>query len=176
MKIDDLIGILFLLFFIVGPALRGLLKPREPLVEVELPPEIEEMMREPEPRPTEPQPPARPGTARARGRPAQPQAAAPPAAPAPAAPPPGSTMQTAEGYAAGSRSRQRIEEARRDAADVASEEHAAFALRRGRKMKHAGLPLHARGIVHGMLWHEVLSEPASRKLQRARTRRRKLLS
>ena len=172
MKIDDLIGILFLLFFIVGPALRGLLKPREPLVEVELPPEIEEMLHEPEP-----QPPARPGTARAGSHAAQPQAAAPPsAAPAPAAPPPGGTMQTAEGHVAGSRSRQRIEEARRDAADVAAEEHAAFALRRGRKMKHAGLPLHARGIVHGMLWHEVLSEPASRKLQRARTRRRKLLS
>ncbi|WP_456444782.1 hypothetical protein [Oceanithermus sp.] len=176
MKIDDLIGILFLLFFIVGPALRGLWKPREPLVEVELPPEIEEMMREPEPRPTEPQPPARPGTARAGSRPAQPQAAAPPAAPAPAAPPPDGTMQTAEGHAAGSRSRQRIEGAERDASDVATEERAAFAQVRSPKMKHSGLPLHARGIVHGMLWHEVLSEPASRKLQRARMRRRKLLS
>jgi len=176
MKIDDLIGILFLLFFIVGPALRGLLKPREPLVEVELPPEIEEMMREPEPRPAEPRPPARPGTARAVSRPAQPQAAPPPAVPAPAVPPPGGKMQAAEGHAAGSRSRRRIEEARRDAADVAAEEHAAFAERRGRKMRHAGLPLHARGIVHGMLWHEVLSEPASRKLLRARMRRRKLLS
>ena len=85
-------------------------------------------------------------------------------------------MQTAEGHSAGSRSRRRIEEAQRDASEIAAEEHAAFALSHSHKMKRAGLPLHARGIVHGMLWHEVLSEPASRRMRRIRTRRRKLLS
>lgn len=173
MKIDDLIGILFLLFFIVGPALRGLLKPREPLVEVELPPEIEEMMREAAPRPQEPPQATQPKPAQAQTKPAASGRPAAAAAPAVAG---GGSMQTAEGHAAGSRSRQRIEEAQRDASDMAAEERAAFALTRSHKMKHAGLPLHARGIVHGMLWHEVLSEPASRRLRRVRTRRRKLLS
>ncbi|WP_456414572.1 hypothetical protein [Oceanithermus profundus] len=175
MKIDDLIGILFLLFFIVGPALRGLLKPREPLVEVELPPEIEEMMRERAPRPQEPPQAARPKPAQAQTKPAASSPPAASAAPAAAAPG-GGSLQTAEGHAAGSRSRQRIEEAQRDASDMAAEERAAFALTRAHKMKHAGLPLHPRGIVHGMLWHEVLGEPASRRLRRVRTRRRKLLS
>jgi len=41
--------------------------------------------------------------------------------------------------------------------------------------RHAALPLHRKGIVHGMLWHEILSEPASLR-RRARGRRKKLLS
>lgn len=175
MNIDDLIGILFLLFFIVGPALRGLLKPREPLVEVELPPEIEEMMREVAPDPQEPPQAAQPKSAQTQTKPAAGNLPAAPATPATAAVE-DALMQTAEGHSAGSRSRRRIEEAQRDASEIAAEERAAFAQVRSPKMQHAGLPLHARGIVHGMLWHEVLSEPASRKLQRARMRRRKLLS
>lgn len=181
MKIDDLLGILFLLFFIVGPALRGLLKPREPLVEVELPPELEEIMREAAPRPQEPPPQAaRPKPAQAQtklARSAQPAASSAPA-PAAAAGAPLGAMQTAEGHAAGSRSRRRIEEARTDATGMAAEERAAFAQKgeHHRPHRHAALPLHRKGIVHGMLWHEILSEPVSKKRRRVRAKRRKLLS
>ncbi|GEM90481.1 hypothetical protein [Oceanithermus desulfurans] len=181
MKIDDLLGILFLLFFIVGPALRGLLKPREPLVEVELPPELEEMMREVAPGKQEPPPQAaRPKPAPAQTKPAQsarPSASSTPAPAAATGAPPGAT-QTAEGHAAGSRSRRRIEEARTDATDMAAEERAAFVQKGERPPHHrrAGVPLHRKGIVHGMLWHEILSEPVSKKRRRVRAKRRKLLS
>ncbi|HGY10584.1 MAG TPA: hypothetical protein ENK37_11140 [Oceanithermus profundus] len=181
MKIDDLIGLLFLLFFIVGPALRGLLKPREPLVEVELPPEdalppeLKEVLREvraqpepkPAPPPSAPAPPAQAPKPLAQG--AQPRgASAPPAA--------RGTKQTAEGHAAGARSRHRIEEARRDAADMAAEERAAFALDQPRLSERIGLSVSGKAIVRGMLWHEILSEPASKKRRRVRAPRRKLLS
>lgn len=178
MKIDDLIGILFLLFFIVGPALRGLLKPREPLVEVELPEELEEVQRrlreaatgeaEPAPRPQPaarpaPQPQPAPAAATRRVVPA-----------APAQPAPAASQQVAEGHAAGARSRQRIEEARLDAHDMAESERAAFAPVHERREHRAALPVHRKAIVHGMLWHEILSEPVSRR--RARKRKRKLIS
>ncbi len=179
MKIDDLIGILFLLFFLVGPALRGLLKPREPLVEVELPEELEEVQRRlreaaegkaPGPA-SKPQPAARP-TAQAQPAPTAATRRAVPAAPAQPAAAAAASQQVAEGHAAGARSRQRIEEARHDAREMADSERAAFAHERGER--RVGLPVHRKAIVHGMLWHEILSEPVSRR--RARKKKRKLIS
>lgn len=167
MKIDDLLGILFLIFFVIGPALRGLLRPRGPLVEEGLPPEIEELLGEPSLQQETVPAPARSATPPAQMTRPEPTARA--------GTPPVVAPQTAEGHGAGSRSRRRIETAGRDAAEVAKGERAAFAQSRWQE-KHVGLPLHSRGIVHGMLWHEVLSEPAYRRLQRARARRKKLLS
>ncbi len=176
MKIDDLFGLLFLLFFIVGPALRGLLKPREPLVEVELPQDLEEVLRETAPRPQEPQPLARPKPAQAQSKPAAGGRAAAPAAPAATAVAAQVSPQTAEGHAAGSRSRHRIAEASRDAADMAAEERAAFARDQRRQEGRIGLSVSGKAIVRGMLWHEILNEPASKKRRRLRTKRGKLLS
>ncbi len=175
MKIDDIIGLLFLLFFIVGPILRGLFRPSEPLIEVELP-EIEPVESaqpqtgagQPAPQQAAPAPPARPA-----GQPSPKAATAPAPATAPAAKP--ASVQQAKGHAAGARSRQRIEEARRDAGEVAASERQAFVAAQDRPRGRSGLKTHRRAIVNGMLWHEILSEPASLR-HRARRRRKKLLS
>ena len=77
MSLDDLLGLLFLLVFVVGPVLKGLLKGSQeaPLLEVELPePPSEE--EAPPPPPAEPR--------RPRVRPV----AIPPSEPAPAPPEP----------------------------------------------------------------------------------------
>jgi len=81
-KFDDLIGILFLLLFIVGPALKGLFKPGEPLIEVEAAEEAgppEEGLRPKAPS----QPAAAPPTPPVREAPA----AAEPVRPSPPSPP-----------------------------------------------------------------------------------------
>ncbi len=176
MNFDDLLGILFLLFFIIGPALRGLFKPREPLVEVEIPEEIEEIerrlreaaegkVRDTPPDTKAPRPTKQPQPAPRTTAPSARQAATP------AAPP---NQQSAEGHAAGSRSRRRIAEARQDAAGIAASERMAFAATHGRTTNRPSLPVHRRAIVQGMIWHEILSEPVSRR--RGRRRIKKLIS
>lgn len=174
MKFDDIIGLLFLLFFIVGPILRGLFRPSEPLIEVELP-EVEPVepaqppAQQPAPQQAAPAKPA----AQPASRPAARPAAAPGSTPTPVVRK--DTAQRAEGHAAGARSRQRIEEARRDAGEMAASEQRAFAAAQDRPRNRSGLKTHRRAIINGMLWHEILSEPASRR-HRARRRRKKLLS
>jgi len=171
MKFDDIIGLLFLLFFIVGPILRGLFRPSEPLIEVELP-EVEPV--EPAQPPAQQPAPQQAAPAQPTAQPAsRPPAATPEPAPAPAAR--RDAAQRAEGHAAGARSRQRIEEARRDAGEMAASEHRAFAPAAAESSRGARLPVHRKAIVQGMLWHEILSEPASLR-HRARRRRKKLLS
>ena len=174
MKFDDIIGLLFLLFFIVGPILRGLFRPSEPLIEVELP-EVEpvEPAQPPAQQPAPQQAsPAQP-TAQPANRPAGRPAAAPGSTPTPVVRK--DTAQRAEGHAAGARSRQRIEEAQRDAGEMTASARQAYTTTSGKGKRGAKLPVHRKAIVQGMLWHEILSEPASRR-HRARRRRKKLLS
>ncbi len=118
MSLDDLLGLLFLLVFVVGPVLKGLLKGSQeaPLLEVELPePPSEE--EAPPPPPAEPR--------RPRVRPV----AIPPSEPAPAPPEP-------EPKAPAPRAR------------------------RPRRLK---LRFDRGGILEGVVWHEILSEPRARR-------------
>jgi len=132
-KLDDIFGIIFLLLFIIGPVLKGLLKPPEPLIEVEPPIEA------PPPEAIKPsggraEPVPAPTTAQSERKPRpQPEPSRPAAAPVAAAPP-------------------------------ASVGHATVKRRR-RKL---GLGKGRRRVLRGMLWHEVLSEPVSLKLQKRR--------
>ncbi|WP_457628742.1 hypothetical protein [Oceanithermus sp.] len=174
MKFDDIIGLLFLLFFIVGPILRGFFRPSEPLIEVELP-EVEpaEPAQPPAQQPAPQQAaPAKPA-AQPESRPAASPTAAPGSTPTPVVQK--DTAQRAEGHAAGARSRQRNKVAQLDASEMAASEQRAFATRQNRPRGRSGLKTHRRAIVNGMLWHEILSEPASLR-HRVRRRRKKLLS
>ena len=134
MKLDDVFGIIFLLLFIIGPALKGLLKPPEPLIEVE--PPIEEAppkATQPAGGKAEPVPP--PAAAQSERKPQpQPEPSRPAAAPVVAAP-------------------------------AASGGPATVKRQRRRKL---ALGMGRRDVLRGMLWHEVLSEPVSRKLLKRR--------
>jgi len=144
-KFDDLIGILFLLFFILGPALKGLFKPSEPLIEVELPeiePESEAAAPDqPEPHPAPQQEPVAPAPV-SFAIPERNYVAAPPAAP--------------EGEAG--------QESTVKSGNLP-------ASRRKRKL---GLKTDRRTVINGMLWHEVLSEPVALKRLKQRRRGAKL--
>ncbi len=135
MKLDDVFGIIFLLLFIIGPALKGLLKPPEPLIEVE--PPIEEApppkAAQPAGGKTEPVPPPAAAQNERRPRP-QPEPSRPAAAPVVAAP-------------------------------AASGGPATVKRQRRRKL---ALGMGRRDVLRGMLWHEVLNEPVSRKLLKRR--------
>ncbi len=134
MKLDDIFGIIFLLLFIIGPALKGLLKPPEPLIEVEPPIEA------PPPKAAKPaggkaEPVPAPAAAQNERKPRpQPEPSRPAAAPVIAAP-------------------------------AASGGPATTERQRRRKLV---LGMGRRDVLRGMLWHEVLSEPVSRKLQKRR--------
>jgi len=133
-KLDDIFGIIFLLLFIIGPALKGLLKPPEPLIEVESPSEA------PPPEATKPtggkaEPVPAPVAAQSERKPRpQPEPSRPAAAPVVA--PPAATSRPAT-------------------------------VKRERRRKLT-LGMGRRDVLRGMLWHEVLSEPVSRKLQKRR--------
>ncbi len=148
MKFDDLIGILFLLLFIIGPALKGLFKPSEPLIEVELP-DFEPEAATPSSRPQQAGKPA--GTnAQKASPPAQPQRprqviVAPPAGEKTTVAPAASLKQAAA-----------------DRADKLPD----GGRRRVRKLT---LETGRRAVLTGMLWHEILSEPvALKRLKRFR--------
>jgi len=114
LSLDDLLGLLFLLVFVVGPILKGLLKGSQeaPLLEVEL-----------EGPPLEEEPPPEP-----RGPRVRPVAVAPPEpAPAPSEPEPAAPATRA---------------------------------RRPRRLK---LRFDRGGILEGVVWHEILSEPRARR-------------
>ncbi|WP_457638252.1 hypothetical protein [Oceanithermus sp.] len=76
MKLDDIIGILFLLFFILGPALKGLFKPAEPVIELEIPEENSNQAITERASRTEPLQPAGPPASKPAREPAEAQAAA----------------------------------------------------------------------------------------------------
>jgi len=145
-KFDDLIGILFLLFFIVGPALKGLFKPSEPLIEVELP-EIE-----PEPEA------AAPAQPKPRPTPQQESTAPVPVSPAAdknnvAVPPPAPANEMGQKPAAKPES---LPDGGR------------------RRVRKLGLKTGRRAVLNGMLWHEILSEPVALKRLKQRRRGAKL--
>jgi len=143
-KFDDLIGILFLLFFIIGPALKGLFKPSEPLIEVELP-DIE-----PEPEaaaPTHPEP---------RQTPRQ-----TPSAPAPTA------------FVAAN-STQPTKTSKREISQSMAAEPEKLPDGGRRRVRKLGLKTDRRAVLNGMLWHEILSEPVALKRLKQRRRGAKL--
>ncbi len=140
MSLDDLLGLLFLLVFVVGPILKGLLKGSQeaPLLEAELPEPPSEVEAPPpadsrrprvrpvaipssEPAPAPPEP--EPKVERPRVRPVQ---LAPPPEPEPEPPPP------PEPKPAGARPK-------------------------------LGLRFHRGAILEGVVWHEILSEPRARR-------------
>jgi len=120
LSLDDLLGLLFLLVFVVGPILRGLLRGsgEAPLLEIEL----EEPPVESEVRP----PAAMPEPERAKTE-VQPVPVMPRAEPEPTPPSPPPERRS---------------------------ERAARKLR---------LDLHRGGILEGIVWHEILSEPRVRR-------------
>jgi len=146
-KFDDLIGILFLLFFIVGPALKGLFKPSEPLIEVELP-EIEPQPEDAAPNQPEPRPAPRQ---------------------TPAAPVPTAFIADQKDDAAQSPAVSKRETNQTPA--TAPEKLPDGGRRRLRRL---GLETNRRAVLNGMLWHEILSEPVARKRMKQRRRGAKL--
>ncbi|HFB39462.1 MAG TPA: hypothetical protein ENJ76_03515 [Oceanithermus sp.] len=119
MSLDDLLGLLFLLVFVVGPVLKGLLKGSQeaPLLEVELP----EPPSEAEAPPPPPAEPRRPRVRPVAVAPAEVEAAPEPEpAPAEAAP-------------------------------------------KARRTGGLKLRFDRGGILEGVVWHEILSEPRARR-------------
>ena len=133
MQLDDILGLFFLLFFVVIPVLRGLFAKGEVVVELEPPPEPEAIpepkpeaepkpIPEPEPKPKpylEPEP--RPMVAEPRWR-EEPKEKAPP-------PPPPKAKPEAK---------------------KAPRERGLLDFERG-------------AILEGIIWHEVLSEPRAKR-------------
>ena len=147
MKFDDIIGILFLLFFILGPALKGLFKPGEPLIEVELP-EVETIPENAEP---------------ATNKLPQRTITEPPAQPTPAAP------KTAEPPV---REPVTAVRAAREATPRSLDQKLPDGGRR--RVRKLGLKTDRRAVLNGMLWHEILSEPVAIKIRKRRQRGAKL--
>ncbi len=145
MKASDLIGFLFFFFFIVWPIIKALMKPAEPLLEVELPGDMETTSED---TPPEPQRPA--------SEPAPSIAAAPP--------PQKQATATPKNAVAASSLRQAYVAAGRKASDAAPPVERAVARQ-----------LDGGDVIAGMIWHEILSEPVSRR-RLYRGKRRKLLS
>jgi len=141
-KFDDIIGILFLLLFIVGPALKGLFKPGEPLIEVELP----EVEVEPE----------APDSARPRPRPT-PRQAPVTTAPAPIVAAEDEPVRPAT-------------TTKRDTRPSPPEGQERLPDGGRRRVRKLGLKTNRRAVLNGMLWHEILSEPVA--LKRIKRRRR----
>lgn len=157
MSLDDLLGLLFLLIFVVGPVLKGLLQGSEetPLLEPEEaptpPPKTEEARAEaakPEPPPApEPGEAAVPDPA-AGGR----EAVKPELAPAP------KPLPEAEGLRLEPMAKAEAVRAPQPAAARAPE-----APPPKPKRKRFGLSFTRGGILEGVVWHEILSEPRARR-------------
>jgi len=146
-KFEDLIGVLFLLFFLVGPALKGLFKPQEPLVEVELPetfPEADETTE--------------PATARTARDPLWETPAFQPT-------PPDDGIETAPVSSSATEEPPLPQDRPPETSRIDVSRRARGDKKRGRK---AGLRTGRRAIINGMLWHEILSEPASIKYLKRR--------
>ena len=113
MKLDDLLGLLFFLLFILAPVVKGLLKREAPL-ETELlpPPPPPPPEEEPEKKAKPPRP--RPVVVAAPSPGAEPEAQPPPA-------------------------------------------------RKRRKKKRRTLRVRPGGILEGIVWHEILSEPRGKR-------------
>ena len=150
MKFDDIIGILFLLFFILGPALKGLFKPGEPLIEVELP-EVETTPENAEP---------------ATNKLPQRTITEPPTPPTPAA------LKTAEPPVREPVIATPAVRAAREAPLRSLDQKLPDGGRR--RLRKLGLKTDRRAVLNGMLWHEILSEPVAIKIRKRRRRGAKL--
>lgn len=162
MGLDDLLGLLFLFFFVVLPALQGLLRRGR-----QMPPDFEpeEILLPGEER----RPPAQP-----------PQSSAPPPpSPAPASPPPASqppkpkTLRPRRPKSLEEIERERL--ARSSRAPLAKEP-----LQAGLEQTKAGartstqraFPTSTRAILNGVVWHQILAEPRSQYWRRVRKAKR----
>lgn len=131
MSLDDLLGLLFLLFFIVIPALQGLSRRGQP---PPIPPGFPEDLPLPEPLPR-PKPKARP----------KPKVPPPPSLPAPKKPEAESLERPS------SPERQPLEVRFREASSPEEE-------RRKRPRKRL-LTTDGESILKGAIWHEILKKP-----------------
>lgn len=174
MGLDDLLGLLFLFFFIVLPALQGLLRRGK-----QMPPDFEpeEILLPGEER----RPPAQPPQSSAPPRPA-----APPPSPAPASPPPARPLvsqpsQPPKPKTLPPRRPKSLEEiererlARSSGAPLAKEP-----MQAGLGQTKAGartstqwaFSTSTRAILNGVVWHQILAEPRSQYWRRVRKAKR----
>ncbi|MGK0618328.1 hypothetical protein [Meiothermus cerbereus] len=176
MGLDDLLGLLFLFFFIVLPALQGLLRRGQ-----QMPPDFEPdeiplpgEERRPPPRPSSTQPPGAPARPAA---PPPPPASTPPARPlvSQSAQPPKPRTPPAKRP----RSLEEVERERlaRSSARLPKESPQptpgkAQPESRGRTAEHWAFSTSTRDILNGVVWHQVLAEPRSQYWRRARKSRR----
>ncbi|TBH21848.1 hypothetical protein [Thermus thermamylovorans] len=138
MSLENLLALLFLLFFIVIPTLQSLTRRGQPLPPPDLPPDL-----------PEPEPPPRPRP-QARPRPR-------PAAPPPPPPPPAPTWASREGESLegpGVPERTRLEVRFREELREEPQEPSPE-----RKPRRAFLGKDWESILRGVVWHEVLKRP-----------------
>lgn len=165
MQLDDLLGLLFLFFFVLLPALRGLLRRGENTFDI---PDIEELPTEPDH--SRPRPPAS-----AQPRPAQPQPARPPT---PSSPPPKAQPRPQRKDSPRERTKPATpeEQLRRKLSELEHRLSQAQAKAARPVPQEAKTPPHepkapkktpafgtdSRAILNGIVWSEILREPKSR--------------
>ncbi len=137
MSLDDLLGLIFLLIFVVAPIVRGLIKPQQPEV----------VLTEVKP------PPKRQAKPRSRAAPPQPESKGQRPAPRTKLVPPTATESN----------RQRAAPQTKLAAPTATMTHKAELEAppqvSARKKRGLSLRVDHGGILEGILWHEILSPP-----------------
>lgn len=181
MKLDDLLGLLFLFFFVILPAIQSILRrgrPAEPDFEEDFPSPRQEPQPKPQPRQAQANPPSSPRPSASPPAQSRPPAPVPRSAPAPVPPPSRPLVQQSrppapkQGKTLEQIERERLarvgsQPANQPPAQPKPKPPAPVILK-----EESGFSLDRRAILNGVVWHQVLGEPRGQYWRKLRKPKR----